>query len=58
MAAETREEFDLEFPPGSQKRQEEIWRREKLETDTPEPVAEVPVVEPDKVPESVWRGNG
>jgi hypothetical protein len=48
----TQEEFDLEFPPGSQKRQEEIWRLEKESTPEIAP-------EPDdgKVPESVWRGN-
>jgi hypothetical protein len=47
---------DLEFPPGSQKRQEEEARLARENS----PVAETTVVveEPGKVPEEVWRGNG
>jgi hypothetical protein len=57
------EEFDLEFPHGSLKRQEEISRLEHLEAEgAPEvPVEEVtPVESPDdgKIPEALWRGTG
>jgi hypothetical protein len=47
----TEEEFDLEYPVGSQKRQEEVRRLEAEKADQP-------VNDGSDVPEEVWRRNG
>jgi hypothetical protein len=55
----TEEEFDLEFPHGSLKRQEEVARLERgdepAESPQPEEVPETP--DDGKIPEELWRGN-
>jgi hypothetical protein len=49
---------NTEFPQGSQKRQNEVWRLEALDAANAAPVSQDSPPEPGKVPEEVWRGNG